>query len=140
MLQKYLLKVTCSPNTMYIQKRFHFIFTLNPTISHKVNPLKTGNNFDLMSSFLKPQISLGGGLPDAELPAVSVHKKPQAYIFAIFYDILCSRIRIDALENPRHLIMRACVFPRISSRGKGPADHLGLLRFVPKTQFHLVLK
>ena len=62
----------------------YLFFTLNPTISHKVNPLKTGNNFGLMSSFLKPQISWGGGLPDAEVPAVSVHKKPRAYIFAIF--------------------------------------------------------
>ena len=59
-------------------------FNINLTISHKVNPLKTGNNFGLMSSFLKPQISWGGGLPDAEVPAVSVHKKPRAYIFAIF--------------------------------------------------------
>ena len=73
----------CSVCT-YIQKRFHSFFTLNPTISQKVNPLKTGSNFGLMSSFLKPQISWGGGLFDAEVPAVSVHKKPRTHIFAIF--------------------------------------------------------
>ena len=63
-------------NTYYVvqilytyKKDFLLFFTLNPTISHKVNPLKTGNNFGLMSSFLKPQISWGGGLPDAEVPA-----------------------------------------------------------------------
>ena len=81
--KKYL--ILRSPNSnVHTKKISYFFLTLNPTVPQKKTSFETGNNFGLMSSFLKPQISWGGGLPDAEVPAVSVHKKPRAYIFAIF--------------------------------------------------------
>ena len=141
--QKYLLR---SPNTIYIQKRFPTFFYPKPDNFTQSKSFENRKQFWFDVIIFKTPNILGrwvtgcGSACSAFVKSLELTYRPyfnSLCTYMIYW--VCSRIRIDALENPRHLIMRACVFTRTSSRAKSRRIGIGW-DSSQKYHFILVLK